>query len=156
MGAYNRNIEFAKFIKQHFPKATSCLVVADGKGELATLLSSKYHVRVVENKPRQETYRKRVKYTKGWFDRSQPINEDIVVGMHPDEATAEIIVGAEGHGKKWAVVPCCLKGPDAYGIRGFQNWVAKLKSLSKGDVLETTLPFEGKNTVLWINSLKEK
>ncbi len=151
MGAQDRNVVFAKFVKSHFPKAESCLVIADGKGELATLLSSKYKIRVIENKPRQKFWRKKVQYTKGWFDRNHQIEEDIVVGMHPDEATAEIIVGAEANGKKWAIVPCCIKGLDAHGVNGFRNWVKKLKSLSKGEVIESTLPFNGKNTVLWIN-----
>lgn len=153
MGDSRRNEEFAKFIFRQFPpkKYRSVLVVADGKAELARYLSAKYKVRVVENKPRQKHKRKHLIYTKGWFTSSSEVLEDFVVGMHPDEATAEIIKAAERNNKRWSVVPCCIKGIEAHGVKNFKGWLRKLKSLSKRDPMETLLPIGGKNTVLWSN-----
>jgi hypothetical protein len=150
MGDARRNEVFAKFIFHNFPRAKTCLVVADGKGELALLLSRRYKIRVVENKPRQVTKRKRIKYTKGWFTWTSPVYEDFIVGMHPDEATGEIIRAAVRNKKKWAIVPCCIKGDVAHGIRGFPQWLKKLKSLAR-NYNETRLKFNGKNTVIWGN-----
>ena len=151
MGDPRRNKIFSEFVFRNFPKATSVLVVADGKGELATFLSRKYKVHVIEAKPRQETLRKRVFYQKGWFTDNILVEEDIIVGMHPDEATAAIIRAAVRNNKKWAVVPCCLKGLDAHGVPNFSAWKRKLRRIDTRarEVRETCLPFNGKNTVLW-------
>lgn len=152
MGDSRRNIIFADFIFRQFgKKPKTCLVIADGKGELALLLSKKYLTRVIEAKPRQTKTRKRVKYTKGWFSYDDPIIEDIIVGMHPDEATAEIVKAARKNHKKWAIVPCCLKGLEAHGVQNFTDWIKKLTMLGggAGSVRQTRLKFSGKNTVLW-------
>lgn len=149
MGDSRRNEVFAKFIFRQFgSKPKTCLVIADGHGELALLLSKKYIVRVVEAKPRQISRRKRVKYTKGWFSYNDKVTEDIIVGMHPDEATAEIIKAAKINHTKWAVVPCCLKGLEAHGVQNFTGWLNKLKALG-WPARQTQLKFSGKNIVLW-------
>lgn len=149
MGDSRRNVEFAKFIRRQFPKAESVLVVADGKGELANELAKKYKkVRVIEAKPRQTKKRKRVRYHKGWFSYTDEVEEDIIVGMHPDEATADIIKAAKNNNKKFAVVPCCLKGLEAHGVNGFNEWVKKLERIA-GTCRMTRLPIYGKNVVIW-------
>ncbi|MHA2279978.1 MAG: hypothetical protein ACXAC5_03755 [Promethearchaeota archaeon] len=151
MGDSKRNYVFAQFIFRNFPpkKFKSVLVVADGKGYLAVLLSKKYRVRVIEAYPRQDILRKKVRYEKGWFSSTTTIEEDFVVGMHPDDATGDIIVAAEKNGKRWSIVPCCVKGIHAHGVGNFSNWIKKLKGLSKREVGITLLPISGKNTVLW-------
>lgn len=149
MGDSRRNSIFASFIKRNY-KVSSVLVVADGKGELASeLLKQGFSVRVIENKPRfQGHLPKGLKYTKGWFTEDSPVFEDIIVGMHPDEATSEIVLAAKKNKKKFAVVPCCVVGRFSDGITHSQQWHSRLRSLY-GGARETTLPFGGKNTVIF-------
>lgn len=151
MGDPRRNVEFASFITRQFPKARSILVVADGKGELARKLANKgFKVRVIEDKPRFEgRIHKNIAYTRGWFSADTRIHEDLVVGMHPDEATAEIIHAAHAQGKAWAVVPCCVVGKFARNLGGnYQQWLSRLKKI---DPLceENMLRISGKNIVLF-------
>lgn len=148
MGDSRRNEIFANFIVRNFPKAKRILVVADGKGELAALLTKKYIVKVIEARPRQTIKRKRLTYKKGWFDTSYEVTEDLIVGMHPDEATAEIVKSARKYKKKFAIVPCCIKGIEAHGVRGFTEWVKKLMKLGK-PCRHSILKFSGKNIVIW-------
>jgi hypothetical protein len=148
VGDPKRNEAFAKLIFREFPNCKTCLVVADGKGHLAALLAKKYRVRVIENKPRQVLTRKRVKYQSGWFEASTPLTEDLIVGMHPDDATAPIIKAAVRNKKKWAVVPCCIMGLEAHGVSGFTAWIKKLRSFAPNSRTET-LPIGGKSLVLW-------
>lgn len=153
MGDNNRHVLFAEWIQQNFNKRKikSCLVVADGKGFLAKELSKYFKVRVVEMKPRQAVRRKKLKYEKGIFDGNTAIvNEDLIVAMHPDEATVEVIYAANRNKKPFAIVPCCImaKGFETHGVRGFRGWVQKLKELAHG-ADEAYLKMGGKNLVLW-------
>ena len=152
MGDTHRNQHFASFIKKQFPKIKSVLVVADGKGGLARELARQgLTVRVIEAKPRFKWHdRYGIKYQRSWFTREHKVTEDLIVGMHPDEATAEIIIAATASRKPWAVVPCCLKGEAAKGVLCFKGWLNKLRSLARNQtVLEWQLPISGKNIVLF-------
>lgn len=151
MGDERRNVEFARFIVKQFPKAKSVLVVADGKGELARKLANKgLSVRVVENKPRFEGRKHTlISYKRGWFDSGWRIVEDIIVGMHPDEATGEILAAADAQGKPFAVVPCCAVGRFSQNVghsKG-EDWIKRLKGLFPCS--EATLRISGRNTVLY-------
>ena len=151
MGDERRNVEFARFIVKQFPKAKSVLVVADGKGELARKLANKgLSVRVVENKPRFEGRKHTlISYKKGWFNAGWQIEEDVVVAMHPDEATGEILAAANAQGKPFAVVPCCAVGKFSKNInrRRGGDWIKRLKGLFPCS--EATLRISGRNTVLY-------
>lgn len=149
MGASNRNSIFAAFIIRNFGKCKSVLVVADGKGELAALLAKRFKVRVIEAKPRQKVMRKRVNYKKGWFTKDSAVTEDLIVGMHPDEATWPIIAAAKKNKKRWAVVPCCIKGGiETHGVKNYHGWINKLIAFGR-PCKSTTLPMNGKNIVIW-------
>ena len=157
MGDERRSGLFALFIKKNFHKVKTILAVADGKGELARSLANKgFHVKVIEEKPRfvGRTH-KRITYIKGTFSRNNKISEDIVVGMHPDEATGEIIRAAVNNNKPWAVVPCCIKGADARLMNScnYTKWLTHLKTLGS-DIRETRLKMQGKNIILYSNSKK--
>lgn len=151
MGDSRRNKLFATFIVKQFSKVKTVLVIADGKGELARKLANKgLQVRVIENKPRFEGRgHNGITYRKGWFDRNCVFDEDLIVGMHPDEATAEILLAGEKNRKSWAIVPCCVKGTEAKNIDGYRNWMRKLKQLCRNACQEYTLKISGKNIVLF-------
>ena len=92
-----------------------------------------------------------VRYITATFtsDYKCPEPIQVVVGMHPDEATAEIIKYAVKHRLPFAVCPCCRKGRDAIGVESYQQWLTKLRQIAVGyDTWETPLKMTGKNTVI--------
>lgn len=153
MGDSCRGQLFAQFILKQFPQAKTILVVADGKGQVARKLANKKRrVVVVEQCPRWEgRQHKDVRYIAGTFtpDYKCPEPVSLVVGMHPDEATGEIIKYALKHNLPFAVCPCCRKGRHAVGVGSHQEWLTKLRSLAVGyDTWETQLKMTGKNIVI--------
>lgn len=151
MSARNRHQIFAKFIRSQWPQARHIMAVADGKGDLARSLAAEgIRVTIVEAKPRLGKRRHRlITQQKRWFDEFSTINADVVVGMHPDEATIEIVRAATKQRKPWAVVPCCIKGRFAKGIRGFPGWLKAIKNHAHGNCQLAYLKMSGKNTVIF-------
>ncbi|OPZ64472.1 MAG: hypothetical protein BWY85_01141 [Firmicutes bacterium ADurb.Bin506] len=156
MGDANRNVEFARFIVRQFPRARTVLVVADGKGELSRKLANRgLRVRVIEARPRfSGRAHKHLDYRRGTFTRDTPITEDLVVAMHPDEATAEVILAARAQRKPFAVVPCCHKGDPAIsgGVSNYEGWLRRLVSLWP-PMQEGALHIQGRNRVLYRRSV---
>ena len=153
MGDSKRGQLFAQFIVKQFPKAKTILVVADGKGQVARKLANKKRkVLVVEQYPRWEgRQHKEVHYIAATFttDYKCPETIQLVVGMHPDEATGEIIRYAVKHQLPFAVCPCCRKGRDCIGVGSYQQWLTKLRSLAVGyDTWQMQLKMTGKNIVI--------
>lgn len=157
MGDPRRNKIFAKFIRTQFPKAQSVLVVADGNGELSSILSNmNYEVTMFEPKPRNLQKNKKVQRVKAYFTAETPIAQDLIVGMHPDAASVEIILAARKNEKPFAVVPCCimvLPGRESY-TKGMchnkKGWVTRLRSIYGGGLTETyDLKMQGPNTVVY-------
>lgn len=147
MGDTNRNISFAAFIVKQFPNVKSVLVVADGEGELSKEIANYgLAVRVIEAKPRMKKSHVNVKYTKGWFTSDTKIDEDLIVGMHPDEATGEILLGAKKQNKSYAVVPCCSVGRYAENIE-YTDWIKKLVGIFRCE--QYHLNIKGRNIVLY-------
>ena len=82
--------------------------------------------------------------------------------MHPDEATEAIVTHSLAHGKRFAVVPCCVfahlfpgrvlpsaDGESSKPVRDINDFCAYLKSMDPR-IEEAALPFEGRNKVLFI------
>lgn len=154
MGDERRGILFSQFIKRQFPRAKTILDVAGGKGNVARKLANKgFHVTVIDMKPRFEgNSHKHIVYKKGRFNEEYGrLNADLVIGMHPDEATCEIVRYSVRHRLPFAVVPCCILGRDSSGIHSFEGWVNKLKSIAAKthNVREYTLRMNGKNLVIY-------
>jgi hypothetical protein len=158
VGDTRRNEVFARFIVKHYPKVRSVLVVADGNGELSTKLGVKgLKVRMIEAKPRHLKKHRNVQVQRGWFSEVTKVTEDLIVGMHPDEATIEIILCAKKNSKPFAVVPCCAKvmpGREKYKkgthVGSRKAWVNKLRDIADASQCqESVLPIQGANAVLW-------
>ena len=81
---------------------------------------------------------------------------DVLVGMHPDQATEPIIDAALSLNKPFAVVPCCVfpdlfperVGVDGAPVRSYAQFLEYLRSKDPG--IETAyLPFQGRSRVLY-------
>ena len=80
---------------------------------------------------------------------------DVLVGMHPDQATEPIVDAALRLNKPFAVVPCCVF-PDAFPeraldgapVRSYAQFLDYLRAKDPG--IETAyLPFQGRSRVLY-------
>lgn len=155
MGDDRRGDIFARWIVKNFPKAKSILDVAGGKGQVArSLANKKRQVHVVDAYPRFAGRKHPlITYQAGWFDEDThiPTKIDLVVGMHPDEATGEIIRYAAKHRLPFAVVPCCTKGRDAANIGKYEVWIKHLHHMARSssyDVVVWMLHMNGRNLVI--------
>lgn len=79
----------------------------------------------------------------------------VVAGLHPDGATEPLVDWAIASGKPFAVVPCCVfwRFSDVLtelGVRSYEQFLAYLaEKLPEGQIRRDTLPFDGRNVVLW-------
>ena len=85
----------------------------------------------------------------------------ILLGMHSDEATEPIVDFAIRNKRPFAVVPCCVfpkdnphrRHPETGGkVESYADFVAYLKAkqtLCGSPIQETSLAFDGRNTVLY-------
>ena len=155
MGDKNRDIIFSSFIKRRFRDVHFILEIAGGKGILARKLANKkFRITVIESKPRfKGGNHGKIKYMEGTFSEDySKVKCDLIIGMHPDEATSEIIRYAGKHRIPYAVVPCCHVGKDAHTIGKYRNWLNKIKSIaaqSQLTVNEFALRMNGRNIVLF-------
>ena len=152
MGDSRRFIVTRDFILRNYPGARSILCVADGKGDLADLLKKEgRNAQVIDPV-----------YNGLYFTRKWKHNCDLIVGLHPDEATAEIVMVGERLKIPYLIVPCCVKGPEAERMRDcfnkrfyenhtdkFTQWCKHLQKLSLNTLRETTLPMRGQNLILF-------
>jgi len=155
VGDERRGQLFAQWITHNFPKSKNILDVAGGRGQVARKLANKKcHIHIVDAKPRfAGKLHPRISYEGTWFDgdvyKSQSYN--LVIGMHPDEATGEIIRYAIKTNIPFAIVPCCIKGRDAKHISKFNDWIKHLTDMAKqkGFKIEIhKLKMQGKNTII--------
>ena len=92
------------------------------------------------------------------------LTSSCLVGLHPDEATEQIITTALYHRKPFAVIPCCVL-PDLFNraidnktfkaktVRKMGTFLAYLKALDAAGRMRTvTLDFPGRNTVLYMSA----
>lgn len=139
MGDSSRFIATADFMLRNYTKAKNILCVADGQGQLASILKVRgYDTTIID--PRFKGFNKKIK---GLFCRDTNVDSfDLLVGLHPDEATAEIIHAAKRNEKHALIIPCCKLGIDANKAG---DWWKYLVSISPGDKRIYQQHFRGKN-----------
>jgi hypothetical protein len=159
MGDSRRFNLFAKFIKDNFPpeKYPKVADIAGGKGYLQTALRSYgYNVTTFDKRKGRRNRPNRFQYQYRYFDRNIEEEFDLLVGMHPDEATDVIIAEAARRKTPYAVVPCCVK-PTVSNIEfrnayNYTNWIKHLKNFAAKLNLtanEAYLRMTGKRLVLY-------
>lgn len=162
MGDTRRFDRFGEFIRKNFPpdKYINIADIAGGKGYLQTNLRPYgYNVTTFDKRKGRKNRPGRFQYQYRFFNSSIKEDFDLLVGMHPDEATDIIILEAGRRRVPYAVVPCCIK-PTVIKIRenyNFTNWVKALKQLATSNSLsvnEAYLRITGKRLILYGRPIK--
>jgi hypothetical protein len=148
MGDARRIKLMTDFIKRNYPRVKKVLCVADGKGELGMSLQKVgYDVTVIDPVVKRDC---RVPFIRNFFtDDFDAEGFELLIGMHPDEATVPIIRVAKKYNIKFAVVPCCIVGPESEKISNYFNWLARLREIAGHNVRETELPMVGMKRILF-------
>ncbi len=154
---------FADFIHRTFPEVETIADVAGGRGVLSYYLHELgYDATIVDGRdaelPRyiRRTLRKRsvkqgrlieIPRAVGTLPGMDLSPFDLVVALHPDEATEHAVRAALALGKDFAVVPCCVFPIDGVK-RSQESWREYLTELSH-DIVTARLPIDGENLVLY-------
>jgi hypothetical protein len=132
MGDKNRGIVFANYIRRNVRDCKTILAVADGNITLSRHLYTDYEVTVVDPNIRNcnKEYRKAMCIIGRTFTSQWRITKyDLIVGMHPDEATGEIIDYCVRTKIPALIVPCCLKGKYSKQCQNKHRWVKFIKNI---------------------------
>lgn len=165
MGDPIRFAVMAEWVMQNFPRCKSVLDVAGGSGVLSAYLAALgYDVTLVDPKGRLNPIARQIARKSGRAPRilRKPFGpdappSDLILGMHPDEATIEIVRQADARMCYFAVVPCCIKTsggalPLHFAVvrKNSENWIQYLAHLPKNlDTRTSKLRMAGKNRIVW-------
>lgn len=94
----------AAFVAERFPEATYIADVAGGQGMLSRVLRKKYGLEAEVVDPRGWTL-KGVPARAENYDAAMADYYDLIIGLHPDEATRAVVESAAV--RDVLVVPCC-------------------------------------------------
>jgi hypothetical protein len=156
MGDSRRFNLLAGVIQRTFPlnKYQKIADVAGGKGYLQLALREKgYVVTTFDKRKKCRNQKNKFEYQYRYFDERIRDHFDLLVGMHPDEATDLIIVEAYKRKIPFVVCPCCVK-PNMvtyWGKHTYKHWIKHLIRLAedKGYTVSIiVLGMNGKNLVL--------
>jgi len=154
MGDKNRFKVFSNEIENKFNvnKYRSIADIAGGKGYLNHQLSIKGYNVVTFDK--RNNNRNGVTFKKRYFDGSIKEKFDLLVGMHPDEATDVIIYEAYKRRIPFAIVPCCIMPTSSKfdGPAYYQNWIHHLDMFARKlgfNVFKKQINITGKNIMIW-------
>ena len=104
-GDNSRFDEVAKFIYERYGNTIKYIAdVAGGQGLLTKVLNKKYNYESEVIDPRQYQV-KGVPNRQTEYKKEMADFYDIIIGLHPDEATRDVVESA--HVKPILVVPCC-------------------------------------------------
>lgn len=161
MGDTKRGIEFAKFIKRNYPKNKfkTVIIPADGNLVTANELASHFDsIVVIDPKPRKRPKSPNIKLRGGLFFSDSDIEADLILGMHPDEATGEIIEYSKINRVPFAIVPCCALGKFSPRKTTYSGWLNILKQRISGftSFKETILDIKGRNIIIYTHRISLK
>lgn len=153
MGDSRRFQLFAQAVKRNFPPREYCKVadIAGGKGHLQLALREAGYedVTTFDLRPRRA---KGVTYKNFLFTPETKGSFDLLIAMHPDEATDVTIYAAARMNIPFIICPCCIKPTllpkEAISKR---QWIHQLRmyAVKNGFSCETlTLPMQGDNVVI--------
>lgn len=154
MGDSQRFKVFSKEVIKKFPpkKYNKIADVAAGKGYLNFELKKKGYK--VTSFDKRKNNRHGVTFKRQYFNSKIKNVFDLLVGMHPDEATDIIITEAAKRKIPFAIVPCCSKPTDTtfYGNSSYISWVHHLDMYARRLGFITNkkqIKITGKNIMIW-------
>jgi hypothetical protein len=148
MGDSARHRVFADYITTRWPDRNLHIAdVAGGHGSLNAELYRRGYQQVITFDKRRGRWTERKHYRYGLFAVPDAAEFDLLVGMHPDEATDVILAASNTHHVPAVVVPCCPR-PTVWGYTGRSQdeWISHLRHRSGAH--EDLLPMKGANRVL--------
>jgi len=155
MGDSKRFTLFAQYIFKNFPiqKYTRIADIAGGKGYLQKELCKLGYIVTTYDKRHHHIKDSFLKFKYKYFDKNIKEEYDLLIGLHPDEATDVIITEAYNRKIPFVIVPCCtLPTITKYkGSSNYNSWILQLKTYAKklGFIVEEyQLKISGKNIVL--------
>lgn len=159
MGDSHRFSKFVDLIAYQFPNRDIRIAdVASGNGGLQQELRQRKYTNIISWDKRKRNAKNRGIYKYGYFTKDCKEKYDLVIGMHPDEATDHIIMFCVKNKVPFVICPCCVK-PSAIQYNGssdFDSWVKHLEHLASDfSISHHYLKITGKNLVL-IGRPKEK
>lgn len=157
MGDSNRFLVFAKFIARNY-KPCKVADVAGGIGLVSHYLNEiGFHSTVIDPRkikpsnqyPLSHYQFSQIPRIRSLFSENMEEDYDLIVGLHPDEAT-EVIIQSAIH-KHIAVVPCChfWNGIESHGSPDMKTTICRFLQRHNLHYSITTLPMSGKNIVIW-------
>jgi len=104
-GDNSRFEEIADFIYNRYGNTIKYIAdVAGGQGLLTKILNKKYNYESEVIDPREYQI-KGVSNRQGEYSKNMAEYYDLIIGLHPDEATREVVESA--HKRPVLVIPCC-------------------------------------------------
>lgn len=159
MADNQRNKVFAAFLRKQLgdhPK--NILDVACGRGKLTVELQKQFpFANVVGLDPKPRGNKRRIKFLRGRFPERVKISQyDLIVGMHPDEATWRIVERSCQNHISFAVVPCCvLHAPRSFPGGNTIQWAKYMADYAETrcmKVFSCVLGMSGANNVVLGNA----
>jgi hypothetical protein len=151
MGDTARFRAFADFVADRWPDREMRIAdVAGGKGYLNAELFRRGYRNVITYDKRKDRWTIRKHYRYELFTANSERGFELVLGMHPDEATDQIIAYAARRRVPFAIVPCCAR-PSAYPYdwsRPWRNHLIRLARAEGFEVERSILPITGAAVVL--------
>lgn len=132
----------AAFVAERFPAARYIADVAGGQGMLSRVLRKKYQLEAEVVDPRGWTL-KGVPARADYYSHTMADYYDLIIGLHPDEATREVVDSART--RDVLIVPCCNFWDQAAKL-GQEELIAAITDCHRGrggQVERVTLGFRG-------------
>lgn len=147
MGDKNRGAVLEKFINYHFHVSIypNVLIPADGNFVIASRLSDR-QVTVIDPKIRGKK-QNFITAKKSLFFSSSEIKSDLIIGLHPDGATGEIMDYVVINNIPCVIVPCCHLGKYSE-CRDWIDFMVKFFSQAGFSVETFDLKIEGENRLV--------
>lgn len=157
MGDKRRFNVLADFIAERVPRMARIADIAAGKGHLSLALRERGFLNVVAFEPAPRGATSAVAHLPlraQPFDMDDAQDFDVLVGLHPDQATEEIVCGAGRHDVRMFLLPCCIKPTRSvmWQPHNSRGWIEHLLLLAHKHGLRperTSLPINGRNVLLW-------
>jgi hypothetical protein len=154
MGDPRRFDLFADFVDRNFTKRDLQIAdIASGNGKLHGALKHRGFSNITSWDKRKRNAGPRHMFKYGYFDyRNAPRGYEVVVGMHPDQASDHCVMYAAKHRVPFVICPCCVL-PSAMPYQGYryEHWLEHLERLAvnaKMRTVVTSLPMSGRNIII--------